>query len=98
MADDASELESELTELGERLRHGWANLHSVSETEREAVLRVVREEWEQEQQLLQSGGPSKGQMPHKTKTPGGPPETTAEQLPNDLSRPKPPERDRGPSL
>ena len=66
MSDHLNEAESDLIKLGRRLRRGWAKEHSVSEQEQDAVLKVVREQWEKEQQHLQSGAQSKQQAPEIT--------------------------------
>jgi hypothetical protein len=94
MDEELKNLEAELTELGELLRRGWAKSYSVNETQREAFLRVAREEWEKEQELEKSREPSKEQVQQKT---GPDPrlKRETERLPDDRSQRKHPEQERG---
>ena len=48
MSDENSQAESDLQQLGKRVRSGWAKLHPVMPRHLEVVREAVRKQWEME--------------------------------------------------
>ena len=57
MPDQNTDAEAALQKLGHRLRLGWAKKHPVQDKSLESVRDVVREQWEQEQQVKPESKP-----------------------------------------
>ena len=60
MAEDEPQLESNLRQLGQRLRTGMADRHPVPEKRLEAVRELARKRWAQEQEQRAGGTKSQG--------------------------------------
>jgi len=45
------EAEAKLEQLNQRLQEGWNNLHSIKESQLEAVRNVVSKQWSEQQKI-----------------------------------------------
>ena len=68
MPEHEPELEGKLQNLAARLQRGWAKLHPVTEAQRLAVQRAVRERWEQRAEAKGGHKKTRPAKKHRAKT------------------------------